>query len=197
MRPAPCWSLEADPTRAPRRDVSSHPLGSARSGRFAHNLRRDARFAVTTLPPASPIRAFFLADHGELEELLTRLLTAFEVDDFVEVARFWSEFDERLSKHLEAEEHFMIPQLSSSLPRDARALLQEHRHIRSRLVELGLGVDLHIVRLGAARGFVQELHAHACHEDDAFYRWADDHFADRERSALFAALTAPLPAKAP
>jgi hypothetical protein len=152
---------------------------------------------VPTLLPAIPLRDHFLADHGELEDLFTLLLAAFEANDRVEVARLWSEFDERLSKHLEAEEHLMIPQLSSSRARDARALLEEHRHIRSRLVELGLGVDLHIVRLGAARGFVEELRAHARHEDDVLYRWADDHFADRERCALFAALTAPLRAKAP
>jgi hemerythrin-like domain-containing protein len=155
------------------------------------------RDIVTTLPPASPIRAHFLADHGELEELFTRLLAAFEANVCIEVARLWSEFDERLSKHLEAEEHLMIPQLSSSRPRDARALLEEHRHVRSRLVELGLGVDLHLVRLGAARGFVEELRAHARHEDDVIYQWADDHFADHERGELFAALTAPLRARAP
>ena len=138
------------------------------------------------------IRERFLADHGELEALFTWLLAAFEADDRDAIASRWSEFDDRLSKHLEAEERFMIPPLFSSRPRDARALLEEHRHIRSRLVEFGFKVDLHIVRLETARGFVEELRAHARHEDDVLYRRADEHLTAHEHGALFAALTAPL-----
>ena len=139
----------------------------------------------------------FLADHGELEALFTRLLAAFEADDREAIAGRWSEFDDRLSKHLEAEERFMIPRLSSSRPRDARAILEEHRHIRSRLVEFGFKVDLHIVRLETARGFVEELRAHARHEDEVLYRGADEHLTALEHGALLAALTGPLRTDAP
>lgn len=120
------------------------------------------------------VRERFLADHGELEALFTRLLAAFETEDPDAIASRWSEFDARLSKHLEVEERFMIPRLSSSRPRDARAILEEHRHIRSRLVEFGFKVDLRVVRPETARGFVEELRAHARHEDDVLYRWADE-----------------------
>jgi hypothetical protein len=143
----------------------------------------------SSAPSSTAIRDRFLADHHDLENLFVRLLAAFETGDREGVAKLWNEFDDRVSRHLDAEERFMIPGLLAARPRDARAILAEHRHIRSRLTELGCGVDLHVVRLETASGFVDELRAHAHHEDDALYRWADDHLAAAEQSALFAALT--------
>jgi hemerythrin-like domain-containing protein len=137
---------------------------------------------------AETIHDRFVADHDELEAVFTRLLAAFEAGNREAVATAWSEFDDRLSRHLDAEEHFILPQLSATNPRAARAILEEHRYIRSRLAELGFGVDLHIVRLETARGFVAELRAHAQHEDEVLYRWADQHLPAREHGALDAAL---------
>jgi hemerythrin-like domain-containing protein len=132
-----------------------------------------------------------LADHRELEDLFADLLGAFVANDGGRAAILWNEFDDHLTKHLEAEERFLIPRLSASNPREARTILQEHRHIRSHLMEAGVGVDLHIVRLEMVRGFVEELRAHARREDDILYRWADEHLGISEQSALLAALTMP------
>jgi hemerythrin-like domain-containing protein len=151
---------------------------------------------VTAMHAASmtptTIRNRFLDDHSELEDLFAGLLDAFEANDGESVARLWNEFDDRLAKHLEAEERFVIPQLFAARPRDARAILEEHRHIRSRLVELGCGVELHTVRLDAARGFIDELRAHARHEEDVLYRWAEEHLPAAEQAHLVAQLTTPL-----
>jgi hemerythrin-like domain-containing protein len=138
--------------------------------------------------PSTALRDRFLADHNELEDLFAGLLDAFEANDREGVALLWNEFDERLTKHLAAEERFMIPQLFASRPRDARTIMEEHRHIRSRLSELGFGVDLHIVRLETARGFIDELRAHARHEDDVLYRWADEHLAAIDRTTVLSKL---------
>ncbi len=146
----------------------------------------------STAPSSTAVRDRFLADHRDLEKLFTPLLAAFEARDREGVASLWSEFDERVAKHLEAEERFMIPRLFATRPRDARAILAEHRHIRSRLTDLGCSLDLHIIRLETASGFIDELRAHARHEDDVLYRWADDHLAAGEQSTLLDALTAGL-----
>jgi hemerythrin-like domain-containing protein len=138
----------------------------------------------------STLRDRFLDDHSELEDLFAGLLDAFEANDREGIAQLWHEFDDRLAKHLETEERFMIPQLFASRPRDARAILEEHRHIRSRLVELGRGVELHTVRLETARGFIDELRAHACHEEAALYRWADENLSAAEQTPA-ARLTTP------
>lgn len=148
----------------------------------------------TAAATSAIVRDRFVADHRELEDLFAQLLDAFAANDGGKVAHLWNEFDDHLTKHLEAEERFLIPQLFASNPREARTILREHRHIRSRLVEAGVGVDLHIVRLEMVRGFVEELRAHARHEDDILYRWADENLGVSEQSALLAALPTPLQA---
>jgi hypothetical protein len=82
----------------------------------------------------------------------------------------------------------LIPPLLASNPRAAAAILAEHRHLRARFVELGTGVDLHIVNLRMVRAFVDELRAHAAHEDRMLYRWADEEAADSVRLPLIQAV---------
>jgi hemerythrin-like domain-containing protein len=142
-------------------------------------------------PPSSLVRERFLGDHRALEELLKRVLAAFEANDRGAVATLWSEFEERLTNHLDAEDRHVIPRLFSSRPREARTLLEEHRHIRLRLSELRSGIALHVVRLETARGFIDELCAHSRHEEDVLYRWADEHLDGRDQGALIGALAAP------
>jgi hemerythrin superfamily protein len=125
-----------------------------------------------------------LEDHRRLELLFEELLSAFEENDREGVATTWSEFDRRLLAHMNAEERYLIPSLFRVDPRAARTILEEHRHLRARLTELGAGVDLHVVRLEAARGFVDELRAHARNEDRLLYRWADEHVAEADRKSL-------------
>src|SRR5678809_1402573 len=130
----------------------------------------DAHVDATT----APIRDQFLADHGRLERLFARLLTAFEANDREDVADLWAEFESGLLAHMETEETQLIPALQRVSPRNARILVQEHRHIRARLTELGVALDLHALRLDTARAFVDELRAHARSEDALLYKWADE-----------------------
>jgi hypothetical protein len=138
------------------------------------------------------VRVRFLADHAALERLFAQLLTAAKANDGAAIAELGSEFEERLTRHLEAEERFLVPQLFAANPREARTILEEHRHIRSRLLEVGFGVHLRIDHLEIAGGFLDELRAHARHEDEMLYRWADGHLTQVEQSALIAALGVPL-----
>ena len=101
---------------------------------------------------SNTFRARYRADHDELEARFARLLSAFETNDRDVVAKLWNDFEERLVRHLEAEERLLVPQLFLSRPREAHTILEEHRHIRSRLTELGCAVDLHVIRVEAASG---------------------------------------------
>jgi hemerythrin len=136
------------------------------------------------------VRAVMMADHRELEGLLDAVIQAFESGDREAVAAVWTRFDRQLLAHFAAEERYLIPTLLSSSPRAAAAILAEHRHLRARLVELGAGVDLHIVNLRMARGFIDDLRAHAAHEDRTLYRWADEQAADSIRLPLIQAVDA-------
>ena len=130
----------------------------------------------------------FRLDHRQLEEVFQRLLDAFEADDREQVAALWTAFDAQLQAHMDAEERFFIPSLIVSNERAARAILQEHRLFRSRLMELAAQVDLHVIRLETARAFVDELRAHAAHEDKALYGWADQHLAEEKRISALSTL---------
>ncbi|HVJ93862.1 MAG TPA: hemerythrin domain-containing protein [Labilithrix sp.] len=143
-----------------------------------------------------PIRDQLLEDHAQLERLFERLLAAFAANDREEVARLWTEFELGLLGHMKAEEADLIPMLEHASPRNARVVIQEHRHIRSRLAELGVAVDLHTLRLETARAFIDELRAHARNEDRILYQWAEERVGPAEQLSLFESLAARLRARA-
>jgi hypothetical protein len=137
-------------------------------------------------PPA--IRDRFMADHRRIEEVLEHVLEALEGGDRDEVRRLWRELETRLIAHFEAEEKHAIPRLIAARPRDGQALPAEHKHLRTRLAELGNEIDLGTARLEAVQGFVDELRAHARHEDAVLYRWCDDHLEVSDRTVLVRSL---------
>jgi hemerythrin-like domain-containing protein len=145
---------------------------------------------------SAPIRDRFLADHDRLETLLKRLLAAFEANDRDDIAQLWTEFESGLLAHMAVEEACMIPALQRVSPTNARILIQEHRHIRTRLTELGVAIDLHCVRLDTARAFVDELRAHATSEDRLLYQWADDRLDHAEKESLLESFAARLRVRA-
>ena len=150
--------------------------------------------------PAVTLRQHLLADHRKVESLLEELLVAFQASDRTLTERLWNEFETRLEAHLEAEETTLIPALEKRAPRDARTLIEEHRHIRRRMLELGTALDLHLARFEMARFFVEELKAHASHEDELLYQWADQELSVAERQSFLSrmvnAILSRLPAAA-
>ena len=115
-------------------------------------------------------REHFLADHRRLDAVFVRLLDAFAADDRLAIDELWTEFETGILRHMEEEEAHLIPILLRTRERDARAFMLEHKHIRNRLAELGTSLELHTVRLDVARAFIDELRAHAAHEDATLYR---------------------------
>ncbi len=151
---------------------------------------------TSTAPPSTLVRDRFALDHREIESLFASLLAAFEASDRDGTARLWTEFDDRVARNLEAEERLLIPTLFAAHPREAAAILAEHRHIRARLRDLGCRVDARTMELETASGFVEELRAHARHGDGILYRWADDHLNPSEQTAVLVVLTRALPDRA-
>jgi len=118
---------------------------------------------------------------------------AIQADDRDATAALWTIFDERLINHMELEENDLVPALMRRNERPARVILEEHRHFRTRLAELGEAVDLHTLRLTAANAFIEELRAHQRHEDKLLYQWADAHLSTTERETFFARAKAAIP----
>ncbi|HVW24454.1 MAG TPA: hemerythrin domain-containing protein [Polyangiaceae bacterium] len=134
------------------------------------------------------VREPLLADHERLESLFQQVISAFEAGSREDVDAIWSRFDRELLEHMEAEERCLVPWLFRADQRAARSIIQEHRLIQSRLVELGESVDLHTIRLDVARTFIDELRAHAKHEDRVLYSWADEHVPEEDRRSLLGSL---------
>lgn len=139
-----------------------------------------------TLSPT--IRDHFLADHRRLEDVFEQMLDAFENGVREELSSLWTQFESELGRHMDAEERFLIPSFARAHPEEAKAILDEHRDFRCKLEELGVGVDLHIVRLTVADKFIEGLRAHAHREDGLLYKWGDKNLGVHERDSLLRAL---------
>jgi hemerythrin-like domain-containing protein len=141
------------------------------------------------------LRQELLADHRFLEHQLEQLLAAFEANDQAEMQPLWTNFEARLTAHLDTEDQILVPALFQWQARDARTIVEEHKHIRRRLAELGAAVDLHLVRLDVLRAFIDELRAHAQAEDKLLYQWADQHFSEAEETSISSDLAQALEAR--
>jgi hypothetical protein len=136
------------------------------------------------LAPDLTIRDHFLDDHRMLEGLFAKVMDAIKRDSPNVAANCWAEFERAASKHLDSEEELLIAHLLSARPRDARAILAEHHHIRGRLADLSVGFKRGAIGVRMARGFIEELRAHVRHEDTVLYQWADGHLTQAECKAL-------------
>lgn len=119
------------------------------------------------------LHRFMTDSHRHLDEVLGRLLGALAANA-PDARALWDELDRDLSSHMAAEERFVLPSFMRVDPEEAVALLDEHGRIREMLLELGVAVDLHALRVEQARRFIEMLLAHADREDRLLYRWADE-----------------------
>lgn len=130
------------------------------------------------------IRGRMTTDHRELANLFERLRDAFAANAREDTQSLWSELQRRMAAHLDAEETLLFPRFQAVDPKEVAALLAEHVRLRAQLDELGVGVDLKLVREPVAKAFFDTLEAHAKREDALLYRWADEAADDATRRAL-------------
>ena len=139
---------------------------------------------LTEPAPGETIRDKLTADHVRLERLFEDVLARLARNDRDETRAAWSEFERALTAHLDAEEKLVLPAFAFANPEEARAIAAEHERFRAKLLELGVAVDLHTLRLDDAKDFVGELHAHGRREDALMYRWAEKNLEEAVRAAL-------------
>lgn len=122
------------------------------------------------------------ADHQRLEALFQDLLSAFAANAREELRAAWSELDASLTAHMALEERLILPAFAKADPAEAAALIDEHDVLRKRLLELGICVDLNVMRTELGSAFITDLRAHARREESLLYRWAAQHL-DPDRDA--------------
>jgi hypothetical protein len=122
----------------------------------------------------NPIAARLSQDHQELDALLRRLAQDARAPMPGALQITWGTFEARLSRHMEAEERFLLPLLEGSDPAEFTRIRLEHARIRDLLTELGVAVDLHAVREPNITELIEVLEEHAKHENGALYRLAGE-----------------------
>jgi hemerythrin-like domain-containing protein len=133
---------------------------------------------ATAASPVTPAGLHVLASHHrELDRRLEALIACARNADPSELRAEWSAFERELLRHLELEEAEILPSFARHNAVEARAILAEHAEIRNVLLELGLSLDLHLLRAEGVDAFVQRLKAHAHREDTMLYAWAQSHVA--------------------
>jgi hypothetical protein len=115
---------------------------------------------------------FMRTSHGELMALAKRLRAAVVGEDRNEMHASWLAFESQLLAHMEAEERYVLPAFARAVPDEALALVRDHGTIRERLLELGVTLELHHLRLERFDEFLGKLAAHAQREETLLYRWA-------------------------
>ncbi|HKU39447.1 MAG TPA: hemerythrin domain-containing protein [Polyangiales bacterium] len=116
-----------------------------------------------------------MEEHAHLETIFNDLIAAANADARTESALLWTEFDSKLRAHMELEEQLILPAFAREHATEAAAILAEHEQIRSQLVNLGVGVDLHLVRADVIERFIALLRGHAAREDALLYAWTQAH----------------------
>ncbi|HTT72147.1 MAG TPA: hemerythrin domain-containing protein [Anaeromyxobacteraceae bacterium] len=140
--------------------------------------------------PGAPtsLSALLGRDHERLRVLFAQLLDEFREGDREELRTTWTAFESGLLAHLAAEERHLFPLFRKVDPEESSALLREHGEFRRTLDELGVGVDLHSVKLDVAQAFVDALTAHGRREDQRLYQWAEEGVLPAGREAVVRAL---------
>jgi hemerythrin-like domain-containing protein len=132
-----------------------------------------------------------LADHHrELDRQIEYLLARVRDADAADLRGEWSVFERALLRHLEQEEAEVLPGFARDDAAGAREILADHAVIRGWLLEMGVNLDLHLLRAEEVERFVAHLRAHAKREETALYAWARRNISTRGWQAIKRSLRA-------
>lgn len=115
-----------------------------------------------------------LVDHERLEERLKELVEAARGGELETLRRTWGSFETAFAVHLSDEEGHVLALLLRQGSPSARAIVQEHKHLRARVMEIEASISLDVVRLDLIETFAAELRAHMHHEDGVLRALRDE-----------------------
>ncbi|MEZ4221544.1 MAG: hemerythrin domain-containing protein [Polyangiaceae bacterium] len=129
----------------------------------------------------------FRRDHHALLKTFEDLRNAVEGADARTIQSVWTEFEQALNRHLDAEEEFILPALQAAHPGEVTSIRREHDRIRDLVFDLGIRADLRTLRRDVADALVHLLEEHAAREEIGVYALADRELK-AQREGLFARL---------
>ncbi len=114
-----------------------------------------------------------LSDHRALDVLFDMLLRDIKGGDPATCQATWSRFEQALLNHIDAEEVFLLPSFDRMDPSEVAGIRQEHATLRHLLADMGVRLELHVVREEHVRRLIDMLRRHAHREEAILYRWAN------------------------
>ncbi|MFO0618897.1 MAG: hypothetical protein U0414_40285 [Polyangiaceae bacterium] len=129
--------------------------------------------AVETMSPLAEARAHLAGGHEQLERLIEQILEI-RRSDGAQLRSLWMPFAAILAAHLDEEDRHMVPALLQVEPREARGLVLEHRHLRTRLAQLDSAFSLATLAPFALRAFAEEVLAHHRREQTLLDRYMNE-----------------------
>jgi hemerythrin superfamily protein len=133
-----------------------------------------------------PVDDVLGAHHREIEDECLEIMSAGFTDEPRDLTLRWRRVERELLEHMAAEERMVFPAYQRAEPENAQGLRDEHAVLRERMAELGIAIELHTIRCEQLQQFVDELGAHARHEEASLYRWAQSHLDASHRHTLLA-----------
>ena len=125
-------------------------------------------------------------EHERLDRQFADLCNRADSGDWQVCDEIWDAFAADLEDHLAYEERFVFPDYERSSDEAAFRAIdfhREHRFIRSQLAEIGIDIQLHVIRAWRIEAFVAALRTHAEHERETFYLWLAARQADARAGA--------------
>ena len=122
--------------------------------------------------PKNP-RVVLLEDHRHIDRLLDRLVAVTRADERDACAKLWAKVEKVILAHLDVEEMFVFPAIAETHGPEVERLRREHAAIRREVGEIGIALDLHIVRAETIEAFCASLREHAAREESLAYAQAE------------------------
>ncbi|MFV8751799.1 hemerythrin domain-containing protein [Nannocystaceae bacterium ST9] len=120
-------------------------------------------------------RRHLAEDHATFDGLFEDVRNRAEAGDWQECDAIWKRFGAALEQHFRFEEQQLWPEFaasSASARAEVSALQAEHAEIRKTLDRLAVEIELKRVDREAIERLIEQLRAHARHENELFYPWA-------------------------
>lgn len=133
-----------------------------------------------------PVDAVLGAHHREIEAECLEIMSAGFADDAPDLTRRWGKVERELLQHMAAEERMVFPAYHQANRENAQDLRREHAALRAHALEIGIAIQLHTIRCEQLQQFVDQLRAHARHEEASLYRWAQGNLDASHRHTLLA-----------
>lgn len=147
-------------------------------------MKTSTDSSVPPRPAELPPDRLLADDHRRLDRSFAALVVRAQGGDPIQLRAEWQAFERGLLDHLDLEEQEILPGFARDNARDADMIRQEHAAIREALVEMGIDLDLHLLRADAVQSFCDRLRAHAAREEAALYRWASENVPRGQWAAL-------------